>query len=160
MSSAHVLSIQAIEAFKARLTHFDAKAQEILDATEIEIRRMLNWVRERLDYWRSEVNRRRQIFEHAQAAWQRCLESQRKQDNAKRTCNEEEAAAKQARFHLEQAEAELRALEHWVCLVERQVEDYYRQARCLKAWLDSELPKANAFLERKLTALKAYNSDG
>ncbi len=43
---------------------------------------------------------------------------------------------------------------------ERQAEEYHRQAQRLKAWLGGELPKANAFLERKITTLQSYVAMG
>jgi hypothetical protein len=164
MSSAHVLSIQALEEFKGHLTRFNAQAQEILNATEIEIRRTLDWLHERLNYWRNEVNRRREIYHRALAAYQRCLESRRMRDKngnvIQLPCPAEEAALERARLHLAEAEAELRTVQEWTRLVERQAEEYHRQAQRLKAWLDGELPKANAFLERKITTLQSYVAMG
>jgi hypothetical protein len=164
MSSAHVLSIQALEEFKGHLTRFNAQAQEILNATEIEIRRTLDWLHERLNYWRNEVNRRREIYHRALAAYQRCLESRRMRDKngnfIQLPCPAEEAALERARLHLAEAEAELRTVQEWTRLVERQAEEYHRQAQRLKAWLDGELPKANAFLERKISTLQSYVAMG
>jgi hypothetical protein len=164
MSSAHVLSIQALEEFKGHLTRFNAQAQEILNAAEIEIRRTLDWLQERLNYWRNEVNRRREVYNRAWAAYQRCLESRRMRDRngnvIQLPCPAEEAAVQRARLHLAEAEAELRTVQEWTRLVERQADEYHRQAQRLKAWLDGELPKANAFLERKITTLQSYVAMG
>ena len=164
MPSAHVLSIQVLEEFKGQLTRFNAQAQEILNATEIEIRRTLDWLQERLNYWRNEVNRRQEIYNRAWAAWQRCLESRRMRDKngnvIQLPCPAEEAAVERARLHLAEAQAELRTVQEWTRLVERQAEEYHRQARRLKAWLDGELPKATAFLERKITTLQSYVAMG
>jgi len=164
MSSAHVLSIQALEEFKGHLTRFNAQAQEILNAAEIEIRRTLDWLQERLNYWRNEINRRREVYNRAWAAYQRCLESRRMRDKngnvIQLPCPAEEAALERARLHLAEAEAELRTVQEWTRLVERQADEYHRQAQRLKAWLDGELPKANAFLERKITTLQSYVAMG
>jgi hypothetical protein len=67
---------------------------------------------------------------------------------------------RRARVYLAEAEAELRTVQEWTRLVERQAEEYHRQAQRLKAWLDGELPKANAFLERKITTLHSYVAMG
>ena len=164
MSSAHVLSIQALEEFKGHLTRFNAQAQEILNATEIEIRRTLDWLHERLNYWRNEVNRRREIYHRALAAYQRCLESRRMRDKngnvIQLPCPAEEAAVERARRHLAEAQAELRTVQEWMQRFQQAVNEYERQARRLKAWLDGELPKATAFLERKITTLHSYVAMG
>jgi len=164
MRSAQVLSIQALEEFKGHLTRFNAQTQEILHATEIEIRRTLDWLHERLNHWRNEVNRRQEVYDRAWAAYQRCLESRRMRDKngnvIQLPCPAEEAVVERARRHLAEAQAELRTAQEWTRLVERQAEEYHRQAQRLKAWLDGELPKANAFLERKITTLQSYVAMG
>ncbi len=164
MPSAYVLSIQALEEFKGHLTRFNAQAQEILNATEIEIRRTRDWLQERLNYWRNEVNRRQEIYNRAWAAYQRCLESRRMRDKngnvIQLPCPAEEAALERARLHLAEAQAELRTVQEWMRRFQQAVDDYERQARRLKAWLDGELPKANAFLERKITTLQSYVTMG
>jgi len=75
-------------------------------------------------------------------------------------CPAEEAALQRVRLHLAEAEAELRTVQEWTRLVERQADEYHRQAQRLKAWLDGELLKANAFLERKITTLQSYVAMG
>lgn len=68
MSSAHVLSIQALADLKAAFSRFGHEAQEAINATEIELRRTLDWLQERLNYWRNEVRRREQILAQAERA--------------------------------------------------------------------------------------------
>ena len=163
MSSAHVLSIQALEEFKGHLTRFNAQAQEILNATEIEIRRTLDWLQERLNYWRNEVRRRQEILAQAERALSACRASGWYDKNGyyhEPPCTAQWEAVRRARTYLAEAEAELRTVQEWTRLVERQAEEYHRQAQRLKAWLDGELPKANAFLERKITTLHSYVAMG
>jgi hypothetical protein len=52
--SAQVRSIQALEDLKGALGRFGGEAQTSLQAAEQEIRRTLDWLQERLNYWRSE----------------------------------------------------------------------------------------------------------
>ena len=163
MPSAQVLSIQALEAFKGHLTRFNAQAQEILNATEIEIRRTLDWLQERLNYWRNEVRRRQEILAQAERALAACRAGGWYDKNGyyhEPPCTAQWDAVRRARTYLAEAEAELRTVQEWTRLVERQAEEYHRQAQRLKAWLDGELPKANAFLERKLATLHAYMAMG
>jgi hypothetical protein len=163
MPSAHVLSIQALEEFKGHLTRFNAQAQEILNATEIEIRRTLDWLQERLNYWRNEVRRRQEILTQAERALAACRAGGWYDKNGyyhEPPCTAQWEAVHRARTYLAEAEAELRTVQEWTRLVERQAEEYHRQAQRLKAWLDGELPKANAFLERKITTLQSYIAMG
>ena len=48
VSSARVLSIQALEDLKVGLTRFGGEAQDALDQAQQEIRRTLEWLEERL----------------------------------------------------------------------------------------------------------------
>ncbi|MCS7039953.1 MAG: hypothetical protein NZP34_10145, partial [Caldilineales bacterium] len=73
MPSAHVLSIQALAELKAAFTRFGHETQEALNAADIELRRTLDWLQERLNYWRNEVRRRQEEVNRAQAALDRCL---------------------------------------------------------------------------------------
>jgi len=163
MSSAHVLSIQALEEFKGHLTRFNTQAQEVLNAAEIEIRRTLDWLQERLNYWRNEVRRRQEILAQAERALAACRAGGWYDKNGyyhEPPCTAQWEAVRRARTYLAEAESELRTVQEWTRLVERQAEEYRRQAQRLKAWLDGELPKANAFLERKITTLQSYVAMG
>jgi len=163
MSSAHVLSTQALEKFKEHLARFNAQAQEVLNATEIEIRRTLDWLQERLNYWRNEVHRRQEMLAQAKRALAACRASGWYDKSGyyhEPPCTAEQEALRRAKVYLAEAEAELRTVQEWTLLVERQAEEYHRQAQRLKAWLDGELPKANAFLERKITTLQSYAAMG
>jgi hypothetical protein len=159
MASAHVLSIQALEELKGALNQFNAESLEGLNAMESEIRRTLDWLQERLNYWQNQVQRRQEEVRRAEAALARCQASgywDRDGYYHAPDCSAYEWAVFQARARLREAETELANVRRWLAQVQQAVGDYQRQAQRLKAWLESELPKANAFLERKITTLQSY----
>jgi len=73
--SANVQAIHSLEDLKGALGRFRGEARETLQAAEQEIRRTLDWLQERLNYWRSEVRRRQEKMWQAQEALARCRAS-------------------------------------------------------------------------------------
>ena len=156
--SAHVRSIQALEDLKGALGRFDGEAQMALQAAEQEVRRTLDWLQERLNYWRSEVQRRREEVRQAQADLASCLASGYYEDGHyyEPDCSAEEQALYQAQVRLHEAEAELRNVQRWMKAVGDAVAAYRTQAQRLGRLIATDLPKANAFLEHKIAELQAY----
>src|SRR5205823_13220151 len=58
--SARVESVEALKHLKAHLCEFGVDAQKALCATEIEIRRSLDWVQGQLKYWQRQVRERQE----------------------------------------------------------------------------------------------------
>jgi hypothetical protein len=158
--SANVLSVQALEDLKAALARFGGEAHEALNAAQLEIRRTLDWLAERLQYWQNEVRRRQQLLAQAQAALARCRASGMRDPKTgayrEPPCTAEWEAARQAEARLREAEAELRSVQHWKQAVEQAAADYGRQAGRLATQLNCELPKASALLGRKVATLQSY----
>jgi hypothetical protein len=155
--SANVLSIQAIEDLKAALARFGGEA---LNTAQLEIRRTLDWLTERLHYWQNEVRRRQQILAQVQAALARCracgMRDPKTGAYREPLCTAEWEAVRQAEARLREAEAELRTVQHWKQAVEQAAADYGRQAGRLAAQLNQELPRASALLGRKIATLQSY----
>lgn len=164
MPSAHVLSIQALADLKAAFTRFSHETQEALNATDIELRRTLDWLQERLAYWQREVRRREQILAQAERALAACRAAGYYNPKTgayiEPPCTAQWEAVRRARIYLEEAQAELRTVQEWTRLVQQAATDYGRQAQRLRAWLSGDLPKANAFLERKIATLQSYVAMG
>jgi hypothetical protein len=156
--SAQVRSIQALEDLKGAPGRFGGEAQMALQAAELEIRRTLDWLQERLNYWRSEVQRRREEVRQAEADLARCRTSGYYEDGRYHApdCSAEERALRQAQVRLREAEAELQNVQRWMKAVGEAVDTYRTQAQRLGRLIAIDLPKANAFLERKIAELQAY----
>jgi len=158
-SSANVQSIQALEDLKGALGRFSGEAQEALGAAEQEIRRTLDWLHERLNHWQNEVRRRQEEVRQAMDALRRCQASgysDRDGHYHAPDCSAYERALRQAQARLEEAERELRNVQHWTRQVEQAAGDYHVQARRLQQLAATENQKAQAFLERAIGDLERY----
>src|SRR5437660_12267783 len=58
--SARVESVEALKHLKARLCEFGVDAEKALCATEMEIRRALDWVQSQMKYWQRQVRERQE----------------------------------------------------------------------------------------------------
>jgi hypothetical protein len=156
--SAQVRSIQALEDLKGALGRFGGEAQMALQAAEQEIRRTLDWLQERRNYWCSEVQRRQEEVRQARADLASCRASGYYEDDRYHApdCSAEERALYEAQVRLREAEEELRNVQQWMKAVGEAVATYRTQAQRLGRLITTELPKANAFLERKIAELQAY----
>ena len=157
--SAQVRSIQALGDLKGALGRFGGEAQMALQAAEQEIRCTLDWLQERLNYWRSEVQRRQEEVRQAQMALARCRASGYYDRDGRYhapDCSAEERALCQAQVRLREAEVELQNVQRWMKAVGEAVDTYRVQAQRLGRLIVTDLPKANTFLERKIAELQAY----
>ncbi len=158
--SAHVQSVQAIDDLKKATSRFEVETREVLRAAEQEIRRVEEWLQERLAHWRLQVQRRQEELRRAEAALARCRASGYRDPKTGAyhtpSCTAEQLAVSQARTRLQEGEAELQNVQHWMRMVSQAATSYRAQSQRLGRVLSGDLPKANAFLGAKVTELQAY----
>lgn len=158
-SGASVRAIQALDDMKGSLNRFAGEAREALQATEQEIHRTQDWLQERLNHWRNEVQRRQEEVRRAEAALAHCLASgyhDRDGYYHAPDCSAYERAVFQARARLQEAEAEMQNSQRWMKAVGDAAVQYRAQARHLQALVTAHAEKAQAFLGRKITDLERY----
>lgn len=154
---AQVRSIRRLEELKAEFTRFAGEALAALQAAEQELRRALEWLRERRDHWRRVVRRCQEAVYRAEVDLDRCRASRSYGGGGRaQNCQPYELALRQAKARLQEAEAELRKVERWCGQVEQAAADYRRQAQRLERQLQETLPRATARLGRKIGHLHAY----
>jgi len=139
--TANVRAIRSLEDLKGALGRFGGEAREALQAADREIRRTLDWLQERLNYWQREV-------EQCQRAYDACMRS-RDRDGRGPSCNAEAAA-------LRRAQAELTNVRRWLAQVQQVAGSYHVQARRLQNLATVHTEKAQAFLGRKIGDLEQY----
>lgn len=160
--SAHVRSIQALSDLKAGLARFSEEARSPLRKLAQELRRTQEWLGERRRHWQFEVRKRGETLRHAQEALARCRASARYDATTGRRhvpdCGHYELAVLQAQNRLLEAKEELHKAQQWIQRLAESEAAYKRQVRRFEAFLEGDLAKGQAMLERKITALRAYTS--
>lgn len=159
-SKANVLSIQALEDLKGVLGHFGSEAQDVLNATALEIRRTQDWLAERRGYWQAEARRRQEVVVKASAALATCRASRYRDPKTgayyEPPCTAQLEAVRKAQGYLAKAETKLRNVQQWTLLVQQAVADFQRQTQRMAILLSNDLSKAIALLGRSVAILQSY----
>jgi len=164
-SGANVRAISTLEDLRGALGEFAAKVQPTLQSIEREIKNTVSWLQQRRDYWRAEVRRCQVAVEAASRDLHACMskpQCSRDRDGTV-TCYPPDCSAEQANLSaamqaLAQAQAELNHVEQWLQKVQTAADNYYRQARRLHLIINTNIPKAQSLLNRKVKDLKAYTN--
>jgi hypothetical protein len=155
-SSARVRSLDALKEFRTSLCRFSHDAKEALCATELEIRRILDWLEAKLKYWQKEVRIRQEEAGRAKAE---LLQRQYGQPRGRGPgTTDQELALERALHRLREAEDKLEKTRQWLGLLPRVVGEYEGPARQLMGMLDADLMRGIALLDQKIDALDAYLS--
>jgi hypothetical protein len=153
-TSANVTSVESLSELRAALCGFGAKASEALLAADAELHRTADWLEEQLKFWKHEVRRwEDEVFRaRTELARRRMLRiSDRPPD-----CTEQEEALEHARQALAHAEDQVEQTRRWERQWQEAVIEYQGPVGLLKSWLESDLVRAQALLERKIASLDAY----
>ena len=159
MSTAKVFSIQTLPDLSAAFSRFAGEANSALTAVEAEIQRTLEFLQKRLHYWQQEVRRRERLYQQAQQALQRCLNTvyyDRDGRPHRPSCDAERTAVAKARKALEDAREELEKVRRWLERVQQTVQEYRREAGRLRDLASTRTEQARAFLSRKHAELMRY----
>jgi hypothetical protein len=152
--SARVSSIEAVKAFKEALCTFSVDAQGALCAADMEIRRTIDGLQVRLQYWQREVRERQEEVTRAKTA----LVQRRWGHTEGRGpgTTEQEIALRKAQQRLKEAEAKVETVKRWQLQLPQAIHEYEGPARQLAGWLDADLRTVVAILDQRIAALEAY----
>lgn len=152
--SARITSIEALKEFRASLCRFGHDAKEAVCATELEIRRILDWLEDKLTYWQREVRIREEDVARAKAELMQRQYGQR--DGRGPGTTDQEIALEKAIRRLHEAEAKVEKTRQWLNHLPRAIAEYEGPARQLMGMLDADLARGIAILDQKIDALDAY----
>lgn len=153
--SARLISIEAVDELATALACFRDEVSNALAEMDQQVKRAMDWVQhDRKEYWSREVH---QGFDRVAAAR---TALQRKQiirvGDARSSAIEEKKALAAARLRLHLAEEKLEATRRWSHVLQHESDEFRGALSQLVAWLDSDLPRALATLERMSRALEDY----
>ncbi|HMP82129.1 MAG TPA: hypothetical protein PKA41_05405 [Verrucomicrobiota bacterium] len=149
---AKVTSLEAIEAFRARLIIYRERAGRLLDEVADDVTRTRLWLQnERPAYWQNEIKRRHQKLEQAQ---QELFSAQL--SGLREASYVQQAAVQKAKASIRDAEARLDVVKHWNRQFDHRVEPLARQAEKLRHNLGHDLGEAVASLAETIKTLAAY----
>jgi hypothetical protein len=162
MSSAQVQSLEKLQEFQAYLATYCHQAKEAMSSIEMDIRRMLDWLEERMQFWSAEMRRAEDdVYKAKQELARRRLI--RIGDRPADTTEQEIALAK-AQQRLHYAQEKRAACRRWQRDMPDSIDEYQSSAVNYQTILEGDMPRMHAFLNRKMDILEAYTqsavSDG
>jgi hypothetical protein len=152
---AGVTSLDALSEWYAALVEFRGEAQNALSSLALSLQRAADWLDQQEQYWRRQIR----VLEEEVSQAKTELMNRQFTDflGQKLDCSVQEENLRRARARLEFAEDRLGATRRWSKRLPQETRDVYDgPTRHLGFFLDGELPRALAALERQLTALEKY----
>jgi len=149
---AQVSSIDALEAFRARLIVYLKKANGRIDEVSEEIRRTKAWLaNDRRLHWQMEIRRRRTILDRAEAELLTA-----KFSGLRDNLLLQQAAVRKAKAALDEAEGKLLKVRQWTRNFESAVDPLWRKLESLRGIFEHEIPAATAYLSELQRILEGY----
>src|SRR4051812_7240006 len=153
--AADVRSIDAVREWHAVLTAYGENLAEALAGVQTEIRRGFDWLHDQLALWQRAVRQCEQEVVQAKAE----LASRKFPDWSGREPDTtvQEKNLRMAKARLEHAEDQVQKVRSWIGRLPRMIDESYSgPARRLGGFLEAELPKGLAVLDRRIIALESY----
>lgn len=150
--SAKVTSIDTLDAFRANLIVYMAKATRALDDVSEDVGRTKIWLQtDRVLHWKKELRLRCRALDQAQAE----LMTERLADN-REAIQARKIAVRKAKQRVEYAEEKMARVKYWLRHYESAVEAKTKVVHQMRHVLDYDLKKALAYLDGASKALLEY----
>ncbi len=151
-----VSSVEVLQEVREALLLFGDDAKNALGATEMEIRRCIDWLtNDQRIHWQNEIKKRKEKLSEAKA------ELSRKQlssmtENAQDS--EQREKVREAKHRLEEAEDKLETVRGWIPELQRAVMEYDGVARGFGDMLEFDLLRSVEMMERMIIAIEEYTA--
>lgn len=149
---AKVTSLEALEAFRARLIVYREKAGRVLDEVSDDVTRTRLWLEtDRPAYWQNHLRRLSRDLEQAQ---QELFSAQL--SGLRDASINQQVAVQKLRRAIRAGEDKAKTVKQWQRQFDTRIEMPARQAEKLRHFLEHDLSKAVAFLNEVIKSLAAY----
>lgn len=157
-NSARVTSIEAVRAFRAALTQFGDEAEDSVVMLQLASRKAMQWLQQdRARYWPEQVRKAQEWVMQARNELERC--QLRYGSEQAPSCMDQKKALEKARRRLRLCEEKVKAVKRWTQIIRQELDNFQGELGKLTNWLEADLPRATAALERMLRALDKYVGD-
>ena len=153
-AAAHITSTAAIPALKLALQQFAESVAKALVELDLQTRRSSDWIDERCRYWPRELHTASDAMNEARLALERCELTVDTAD--RRPCYDERKALERAKRRVRMVEQKIDAARRWRNVLRKEVEEFQVQIAKMNEYLDGDLIRAVATLQRLGEALDRY----
>ena len=149
---AQVTSVEAIDAFRARLIIYVKKARGAVEEASSEVYRTRQWLQnEQRRHWEEQLRIRRKKLDQAQSEL-----STARMSMIGEVSTAQQMMVRKCREALYEAEAKIAMLKKWDRDLENRSEPLLKQTNQLQHTLNNGMPKAIAYLNEVVKTLQAY----
>jgi hypothetical protein len=151
---AQITSVEALEAFRAKLIVFLGQARPVMEEVGNEMARTRVWLQhEQRAFWQHELRLRARKLEEAKQELFTATLSKFHESTALK-----QMAVQRAQRAIAEAEAKLLMLKRWDRELENRAAPLVKQTEQLQGFLATDMARAVAFLDQALKALDAYRN--
>lgn len=156
--SAQVTSIDAIREFRAALLQFGGEAEDAVVMLILEARKAIHWLQQdRARYWPEQTRKAQEWVVQARNDLDRCQLHYGSEDAP--SCFDQKKRLERAKRRLRLCEDKVKAVKRWTNTIRQELDDFDGELAKMTNWLETDLPRAAASLERMLRALDKYAGD-
>ena len=153
--SAQVRSTDVLRAMRLALKEYEAEVRDAIEQLLLEARRAVDWIeQDRSRYWPRQARKASDDMQQARNDLERCEMAIRPDD--RRSCYEQKIALEAAKRRLRLCEQKVRATKKWRVEVHHETEEFLGRMAKMINFLDNDLPRALATLERMAKSLDKY----
>jgi hypothetical protein len=154
--TARIQSIDAVKSLARSLRSFEEDAAAAVADLELQLNRIQEWItHERKDYWGLRLRRDTERLSEARINLQR-RRAIFAGDDLGHSCHDEQKAVELAKRRVDLAETKAQAVRRWRHLIEREILEFRGTMNQLASFLQVDMPRAKALLERMIRALERY----
>ncbi|MDP6445973.1 MAG: hypothetical protein QGG36_06795 [Pirellulaceae bacterium] len=155
--SANVNSIEVIRKFRAAMIEYDEDIRDALTMLQLEVRRAQDWIEnDRALYWPEQVRNAGNAVVEARNALERCELELRPEE--KRSCIDEKRKLERAKRRMRLCEEKVRVAKSWRIKFKQELDEFVASITKTSSFLEFDLPRAIALLERMSKALDRYTA--
>ena len=152
---AQVTSVEALEAFRARLILYLSKARPTLEEVDDEVQRTRSWLQnDRRNHWQNELRRRNRHLEEARQELFSARLSKLQEPTAA-----QQMAVTRAQRAVQEAEEKLQSLRKWGRDFENLTAPLVKQVDQLLFFVTADMQRAVTHLSQVITTLEAYTDN-
>lgn len=156
--SANVTSVEAIRSFRAALIQFGGEADEALVMLVLEVRKAVQWLQhDRALYWPDQLRKAQERVVQTRNDLDRCQLHYGSEDAP--SCYDQKKALENAKRRLRFCEDKVQAVKRWTQVMRQELDEYQGEMAKMTNWLENDLPRATAALDRMLRALDKYTAE-
>jgi hypothetical protein len=156
--SANVSSIDALRDFRVALVQFNADAKESIVMLTLESRKAIQWlVHDRSRYWPDQLRKAQEKVVHARNDLERCQLKYGSEDAP--SCFDQKKALEKAKRRQKLCEEKVKLVKKWTNVIRHELDEFDGELSKMTTWLEADMPRGIALLERMVRALDKYAGD-